>query len=82
MPYVSHLTEADIRRSVAGTASEQTERHVRLCIFCAHRLAEVAQRETHWERRGPLRRLVRIDPSRDVDELMIEIEDELRRNAA
>ena len=79
---LAHLSDEDIRRYVAGMSSVETERHVRLCIFCAHRLAEVAQRETHWERRGPLRRLVRIDPSRDVDELMIEIEDELRRNAA
>jgi DNA-binding transcriptional regulator PaaX len=82
VPLASHLTEADIRRYVAGIRSEQTERHVRLCIFCMHRLAEAAQRETRWERRGLLGRLVRIEPSQTVDELMAEIEDELRHHAA
>jgi hypothetical protein len=82
VPLVSHLTEADIRRYVAGIRSEQTDRHVRLCISCMHRLAEAAQRETRWERRGPLRRLVRTQPSQTVEELMAEIEDELRHHAA
>jgi len=60
----------------------ETERHVRVCIGCMHRLAEVAARTSRWERRGPLRRLVRIDYSQVVDELVAEIEEELRRHAA
>jgi hypothetical protein len=82
VPLLAHLPEAEIRRYVAGGRSLQTERHVRVCIFCMHRLAEAAQRTVVWERRGLLGRLVRIDYSEAVDELVAEIEDELRRHAA
>lgn len=82
MPLVAHLSEADIRRYIAGKPNLQTERHVRLCNACMHRLAEAAQRMVGWERRGLLGRLVRIDYSQAVDELMAEIEDELRHHAA
>lgn len=81
MPLLFHLSEADIRRYVAGRPSLQTERHVRVCLFCMHRLSDAAQRETRWERRGLLGRLVRVDRS-PVDELIREIEDELRHHAA
>jgi hypothetical protein len=47
-----------------------------------HRLADAAQRAVRWERRGLLGRLVRIDSSQLVDELLAEIEEELRRHAA
>jgi hypothetical protein len=46
------------------------------------RLAVAAQAMVGWERRGVLRRLVRIDYAEAVEELVAEIEDELRRNAA
>jgi hypothetical protein len=82
VPLLAHLTEAEIRRYIAGSRSLQTERHVRLCIFCMHRLADAAQRMVGWERRGLLGRLVRIDYSEAVEELVAEIEDELRRHAA
>jgi hypothetical protein len=82
VPLLAHLSEADIRRYVAGRPSDETERHVRVCIFCMHRLADEALREVRWERRGPLRWLVRIDCSQLVDELVAEIEEELRRHAA
>jgi hypothetical protein len=82
VPLVAHLSEADIRRYIAGEPNLQTERHVRLCNACMHRLAEAAQRMVGWERRGLLGRLVRIDYSQAVDELMAEIEDELRHHAA
>lgn len=81
MPLLFHLSEADIRRYVAGRPSLQTERHVRVCLFCMHRLSDAAQREVRWERRGLLGRLVRVDRS-PVDELIREIEAELRHHAA
>jgi hypothetical protein len=82
MPLLAHLTEADIRRSVAGAPSLQTERHVRVCIGCMHRLAEVAMRMSCWERRGPLQRLVKIDATREIDQLLAQIEEDRRRDAA
>jgi len=47
-----------------------------------HRLADAAQSAVRWERRGLLGRLVRIDPSQEIDELLAEIEEEQRRHAA
>jgi hypothetical protein len=82
VPLLAHLSEADIRRYVAGRPSLETERHVRVCVFCMQRLGDAAQRETRWERRGLLGRLVRIDCSREIDDLVAEIESELRRHAA
>jgi hypothetical protein len=82
VPLLFHLSEADIRRYVAGRPSLQTERHVRVCLFCMHRLSDAAQRETRWERRGLLGRLVRVDCSQEIDKLVAEIEDELRHHAA
>jgi len=79
---LAHLADADIRRYVAGTASLETERHVRICVCCALRLADAALRGVWWERRGPLGRLVRVDNSRAVDELLTEIAREQRRDAA
>jgi hypothetical protein len=76
MPLLAHLSGPDIRQYVAGTASLETERHVRRCIWCMHRLADEAQRSVRWERRGPLRRLVRIDPAQVIDELLAQIEKE------
>jgi hypothetical protein len=77
----AHLSDEDIRRYVAGMSSVETERHVRLCIFCAQRLGDAAQRAARWERRGILGRLVRIDYSQEIDELLAEIEEEQRHAA-
>ena len=82
MPLLAHLSEADIGRYVAGIASAETERHVRICVSCMHRLADAAQRAVRWERRGLLGRLVRIDPSQVIDELLAEIDEERRHHAA
>ena len=82
MPLPAHLSEADIGRYIAGTASAETERHVRICVSCMQRLGDAAQRAVQWERRGLLGRLVRIDPSQVIDELLAEIDEELRRHAA
>jgi hypothetical protein len=79
---VVHLSDEDIRRYVAGMPNVGTERHVRLCINCAQRLGDAAQRAAHWERRGILGRLVRIEDSQVIDELLAEIEEETRRHAA
>jgi hypothetical protein len=46
------------------------------------RLGDAAQRAVQWERRGLLGRLVRIDPSQVIDELLAEIDEERRRHAA
>jgi hypothetical protein len=81
MPPLAHLSEADIGRYVAGIVSAE-ERHVRICVSCMHRLADAAQRAVRWEQRGLLGRLVRIDSSQVIDELLAEIEEELRRHAA
>ncbi len=78
MPLIAHLSETEIGRYVAGTASAETERHVRICVSCMHRLADAANRAVQWERRGLLGRLVRIDPSQVIDELLAEIEEERR----
>ena len=78
---LAHLSDEDIRRYVAGMSSVETERHVRLCIFCAQRLGDAAQRAVRWERRGVLGRLVRIDYSQEIDELLAEIEEEQRHAA-
>ena len=82
MRRLSHLTDVDIRRYVAGTVDTETERHVRICVCCALRLANAALHAVWWERRGPLGRLVRVDNSRAVDELLAEIAKEQRREAA
>jgi hypothetical protein len=82
MPLLAHLTEADLRRYVAGARSLQTERHARVCIWCMHRLADAAMRVACWERRGPLQRLVKIDPAHEIDELLAQIEEDRRRHAA
>jgi hypothetical protein len=79
---LAHLTEADIRRYVAGVPSAEADRHLRLCVCCAQRLADAAMRAVWWERRGPLGRLVRIENSRAVDQLLAEIAREQRRDAA
>jgi hypothetical protein len=79
---LTHLTDADIRRYVDGVPSAGADRHVRLCVYCAQQLADAAMRAVWWERRGPLGRLVRIDNSQAVDELLAEIEREQRRDAA
>jgi hypothetical protein len=79
---ISHLTDADIRRHVVGTVNPETERHVRICVCCALRLADAAQQAVWWERRGPLRRLVRVDNAQAVDELLAKIAREQRREAA
>ena len=78
---LAHLSDEDVRRYVAGMSSVETERHVRLCIFCAQRLGDAAQRAVRWERRGVLGRLVRIDYSQEIDELLAEIEEEQRHAA-
>jgi hypothetical protein len=78
----AHLNDADIRRYVAGTVNPETERHVRICACCALRLADAAVRAVWWERRGPLGRLVRIDNSQAVEELLAEIAKEQRRDVA
>jgi hypothetical protein len=82
MPLRAHLSDADLRRYVAGIPRVETERHVRLCITCMHRLGEVAQNTARWERRGLLRRLVRIDFAEEIDLLLAEIEEQQRRHAA
>ena len=82
MPLLAHLSDVDIRRYVAGAPSLETERHVRVCIWCMHRLADAAQRMVCWERVGPLQRLVKVDPSHEIDELLAQIEREHRRDAA
>jgi hypothetical protein len=79
---LAHLADTDIRRYVAGTVDPETERHVRICVCCALRLADAAQNAVWWERRGPLARLVRVDTSQAVDELLAEIAREERRDAA
>ena len=80
--FAAHLADADIRRYVAGSVDPETERHVRICVCCALRLADAAQQAVWWERRGPLGRLVRIDNSRAVDELLSEIARDQRHEAA
>ena len=82
MPLLAHLAEADIGRYVAGIASAETERHVRICVCCALRLADAAQRAVWWERRGFLGRLVRLENSQAVEELLAEIAREQRPDAA
>ena len=47
-----------------------------------HRLVETAMRPVFWERRGPLQRLVKIDPAREIDRLLAQIEADGRRDAA
>jgi hypothetical protein len=82
VPLLAHLTDADIARYVAGLPSAEGDRHVRLCLSCAQRLADAAQRVVRWERRGLLGRLVRIDPAQMIDELLAEIETDQKPHAA
>ena len=82
MQLLSHLADADIRRYVTGTVDPETERHVRVCVCCALRLADGAMQAYWWERRGPLGRLVRLNNAQAVDELLSEIAREQRRDAA
>ena len=82
VPLLAHLTPADIRRYLAGVPSAETDQHVRVCVCCAQRLGDAAQRAFLWERRGLLGRLVRLDSSQMIDELLAEIETEQKRHAA
>ena len=82
MQGLAHLADRDIRSYVTGTMNPETERHVRICVCCALRLADAAQRAFWWERRGPLGRLVQLDNSQAVNELLAEIAREQRRDAA
>jgi hypothetical protein len=82
VPQFAHLTEADIRRYVAGTVSVRTERHLRICPNCMQRFAEALVRSVLWERRGLLGRLVKIDIPHVIDELLADIVEEQGRDAA
>jgi hypothetical protein len=82
MPFLGHLSEVEIRRCVAGTVSVEAERHLWLCILCMQRLADAGQHRFCWERRGPLGRLVRIDPAREVDELLAQLAEDQQSDAA
>jgi anti-sigma factor ChrR (cupin superfamily) len=57
-----HLDAAQIERYTNGQADHAEAAahaaHVSLCLHCAQRVAKSAQPE-RWERKGPLRRLVR-----------------------
>lgn len=82
MPQFAHLTEADIRRYVAGMLTVRTERHVRVCPICMQRLAEAVVGSVPWERRGVLGRLVKIDITQVINELLADIVQEQGREAA
>ncbi len=82
VPLLAHLSGPDIARYVAGYPSTETDRHVRVCLSCAQRLADASQRACRWERRGVLGRLVRIDPAQMIDELLSELDDDQTTNAA
>ena len=82
MQLLSHLADEDIRRYMTGTVDPETERHVRVCVCCALRLADAAMQAYWWERRGLLGRLVRLNNTQAVDELLTEIAREQRRDAA
>jgi hypothetical protein len=61
----------------------ETDRHVRVCLNCARRLGDAAQLVVRWERRGPLGRLVRIDPPQMIEELLAKVEaDQTSHHAA
>ena len=81
-PMLAYLSDEDIRRYVAGAPSADTDRHVRLCPFCAQRLGGAAQEAARWERRGILGRLVRIEFAQEIEELLAEIQEAERRHAA
>jgi hypothetical protein len=81
MPLLAHLSDRDIRRYLAGIPNLETDRHVRICVFCAERLGHEAQAALRWERRGILGRLVRVDDTRLIDQLLAEIEAERHRAA-
>jgi hypothetical protein len=82
MPLLAHLSDEDIARYVAGCPSTETDRHVRVCLSCAQRLADAAQRVCRWERRGVLGRLVRVDPAQMIDELLVELDEHQTPHAA
>ena len=54
---------------------------MRICVCCALRLADAAPRAVWWERRGFLGRLVRLENSQAVEELLAEIAREQRPDA-
>jgi hypothetical protein len=82
VPWVPHLTKADIRSYIAGTGSLGADRHVRTCPYCALRAANATTDAVWWERRGPLGRLVRVDVSQEIDKLLAEMAEEQRHDAA
>jgi hypothetical protein len=47
-----------------------------------HRLVDAAMRVVWWERRGPLQRLVKIDPAHEIEKLLAQIQEDGRRDAA
>jgi hypothetical protein len=56
-----HLSQLAVDAYVAGVRPASVERHVRVCCWCAQRLAVALVSSSRWERRGLLQRLVRVD---------------------
>ena len=76
-----HLTQLAIDAYVAGVRPASVERHVRLCCTCALRLSAAVAATVRWERRGVLRKLVRVDGPPTLDQAIDEMLSE-RRDAA
>ena len=68
-----HLTQLTIDAYIAGVRPASVERHIRLCCTCALRLSAAVAARTRWERRGVLRRLVRVDEPPTFDQEIDEI---------
>ena len=62
-----HLTQLALQAYLARVRPAAVERHLRLCSGCAFRLSAVLAASGHWERRGPLQRLVWIDQAPTLD---------------
>jgi hypothetical protein len=55
------ILESYVARDLPPATLEAIDAHVSNCLFCAHTLADETAAWFHWERRGLLGRLVRMD---------------------
>jgi hypothetical protein len=55
------ILEHYVARELPPRTLTAIDSHVSNCLFCAHALADQASASAHWERRGLLGRLVRVD---------------------
>jgi hypothetical protein len=79
MHVYGNLLTSYAERSLPEPTLAALDAHVSNCLFCAHALADEAVTTTHWERRGLLGRLVRVERE---EEAVASLSEDRERRAA